>query len=189
MKLIVGLGNPGPQYARTRHNIGFMVIDMLGAINGADNWKLEKKFKSEIIATEISGEKLILAKPQTFMNLSGEAVQALMQFYKITPDNVWVIFDDVDVPFGRLRLRSGGSSSGHQGVKSIIQHIGPDFIRARFGISLNDRSKESSEQYVLKPFNPEEQQVLDHLIWSAAANISAQLPADTIEETTFDLTA
>ena len=88
------------------------------------------------------------------MNLSGEAVQRLMQFYKIAPADVWAVFDDVDVPFGRLRLRAGGGTSGgHQGVNSLIRHIGPDFLRARVGISLNDRTRESSEEYVLKPFN------------------------------------
>ncbi|HEY2004666.1 MAG TPA: aminoacyl-tRNA hydrolase, partial [Candidatus Saccharimonadia bacterium] len=152
MKLIVGLGNPGPQYAGTRHNIGFMITDQFATALSAA-WKSESKLKSETAIAELAEEKVILAKPQTFMNLSGEAVQRIMQFYKISPANVWVVFDDVDVPFGRLRLRIGGSSSGHQGIKSVIQHIGPDFIRARVGISLNDRTKESSEEYVLKPFN------------------------------------
>jgi len=183
MKLVVGLGNPGAQYARTRHNIGFMVVDML-----TGKWKDAPKLKSLIASEELApGQKHILAKPQTFMNLSGEAVQRIMQFYKFAPEDVWVIFDDVDVPFGRMRLRIGGSSSGHQGVKSIIQHIGPNFVRARIGISLNDRSKESSEEYVLKPFNDEEQKVLSHVIWSASADITAQLSSPTVAESTFDL--
>jgi len=186
MKLIVGLGNPGPQYARTRHNVGFMVADQLAATLNA-SWKPETKLKSEVATTELAGEKVLLAKPQTFMNLSGEAVQRIMQSYKIAPQDVWALFDDVDVPFSRLRIRLGGSSSGHQGIKSIIQHIGPDFVRARIGISLNDRTKEPSEEYVLKPFNLEEREQLPQVISSSANIIERQLQADAPEETTFDL--
>lgn len=186
MKLIVGLGNPGPGYARTRHNIGFMVAGQL-ADTLHSSWKAESKFKSEVALAELAGEKLLLAKPQTFMNLSGEAVQKIMQFYKIAPQDVWVVFDDVDVPFGRLRLRLGGSSSGHQGVKSIIQHVGSDFIRTRVGISLNDRTRESSEEYVLKPFNADEREQLPSVIEHAANIILHQLESGAPSETTFDL--
>lgn len=186
MKLIIGLGNPGPQYARTRHNVGFMIADRLAETLGV-TWKTESKLKSEVAAAELAGEKVILVKPQTFMNLSGEAAQRIMQFYKLAPSDVWVIYDDVDVPFGRLRLRTGGSSSGHQGVKSIIQHIGPNFVRARVGISLNDRSKESSEEYVLKPFNAEEREQLPRAIETAASTITDQFAQEAPEETTFDL--
>ena len=186
MKLIVGLGNPGPQYTRTRHNVGFMIADHLAGTLGA-TWKAETKLKSEIAAADLEGKRLLLAKPQTYMNLSGEAVQRVVQLYKLTPADVWVIFDDVDVPFGRLRIRTGGSSSGHQGVKSLIQHIGPDFVRARAGISLNDRSRESSEEYVLKPFTPEEREHLPRVIESAATTIERQLAVGAPKETTFDL--
>ena len=181
MKLIVGLGNPGPQYARTRHNAGFMVLDQLATDFGAA-WKAEPKLKSELSRSE----SLILAKPQTFMNVSGEAVHKIMQFYKISPSDVWVVFDDVDVPFGRLRLRRGGTS-GHQGIRSLIQHIGPDFIRVRFGISLNDRTRESSEHYVLKPFNPDERQHLPAMITQTANILANQITLESPEETTLDL--
>lgn len=186
MKLIVGLGNPGPQYARTRHNVGFTVANQL-ATNLSATWASESKLKSEIATADLAGEKVIIAKPQTFMNLSGEAVQRIMQYYKLNPADVWAIFDDVDVPFGRLRLRIGGSSSGHQGVKSIIQHVGPDFIRVRVGISLNDRTKEPSEEYVLRPFNSDEQEHLPQVVEQAASKIESELQLETPEEATFDL--
>ncbi len=181
MKLVVGLGNPGPQYAHTRHNLGFMVVDQLTA-NLAATWRNEAKFQAHIA----DNKGLILAKPQTFMNLSGEAVQRLMQFYKIAPADVWVVCDDLDTPFGRLRLRSGGSDGGHQGLRSITQHIGPDFVRARIGISMNNRAVEPSESYVLKPFNPDERAQLSTVI-TAAVNVIAENLETTPTESTFEL--
>jgi PTH1 family peptidyl-tRNA hydrolase len=185
MKLIVGLGNPGSQYVHTRHNIGFTVVDQL-AKNLDLTWKAEPKLKSEIASLELDGQKVLLAKPQTFMNLSGEAVQRLMQFYKAPTTDVWVISDDVDVPFGRLRIRRGGTS-GQQGLRSITEHIGDQFYRFRMGISLNDRAKESSEQYVLRPFNPAERDHLPQVIESCATVIQRQLSLPAPEETTFYL--
>ncbi|MDF2461459.1 MAG: pth [Candidatus Saccharibacteria bacterium] len=186
MKLIVGLGNIGPRYARTRHNIGFMVVDRLAETLSA-TWKEESKLKAEIATAELEGEKVILAKPQTMMNLSGEAIQRIMQFYKLAPADIWVAFDEIDVPFGRLRIRHGGSGGGHQGVTSTIRHIGDGFIRFRIGISLNDRNVEPSEVYVLKPFSAEEQEQLPTVVAAAAATIVRQLGAERPEETTFDL--
>jgi peptidyl-tRNA hydrolase, PTH1 family len=187
MKLIVGLGNIGTQYANTRHNIGFMVADQLAAGQEA-KWKPAPKFNAETATIELGDTKIILAKPQTMMNLSGEAIQRIMQFYKIAPADVWVLFDDVDVEFGRLRLRAGGGSGGgHQGAGSTIQHIGTGFVRVRIGISLNDRAVEPSEVYVLRPFNPQEQKALPALVTKAARVILDQLTADQREDTTFDL--
>jgi PTH1 family peptidyl-tRNA hydrolase len=183
LKLIVGLGNIGAQYALTRHNVGFMVIDQLAQDLQAELWRAESKFKAEIAR---SGD-ILLVKPHTMMNLSGEAVQKIMQFYKIASSDLWAIFDDVDVPFGRLRLRSGGGGGGHQGVSSLIQHIGTDFIRARIGISLNDRPRESSEEYVLKPFNPQEREQLPQVVISAAKIVAAKIQESTPEDATFDL--
>lgn len=183
MKLIVGLGNPGSQYARTRHNIGFMIVDELAESHSA-SWKFDKKMQAEMAEIALDGEKVILAKPQTFMNLSGESIQKIMQFYKISPSDIWVVFDDVDVPFGKLKLRQEGSAGGHNGVKSTIANIGQDFIRVRIGISLNDRAVEPSEVYVLKPFKPEEQKELPYLISTASAWITTALqtsgPSDQV---------
>ncbi len=180
MKLVVGLGNPGAVYAQPRHKIGFMVADEL-AKSRELFFSAESKFKAEVAR----GEDLIIAKPQTFMNLSGGAIQALMHFYKLAPADVWVIFDDVDVPFGRLRIRVGGTS-GHQGIRSIIQHVGLDFVRVRVGISLNDRARERSEEYVLKPFNPDEREKLPHIITETVALVSRQIHTEPVDAT-YDL--
>lgn len=183
MKLIAGLGNPGPQFAHTRHNIGFMVVTQLAELLHAGSWRNESKFKAEVAQSETA----ILAKPQTMMNLSGEAVQKLAHFYKISPADIWVIFDDVDTPFGRLRIRVGGSGSGHQGVNSTIAHIGPNFVRAKIGISLNDRNVEPSEVYVLKPFSADERERLPNVVSGAAELIADQTTAEPPAETTYDL--
>jgi PTH1 family peptidyl-tRNA hydrolase len=190
MKLILGLGNIGAQYATTRHNYGFMIVDELARNLDAD-WSHESKFKADIatatLDTPTGPLKLILARPATMMNLSGEAARRIMDFYKLSPSDVWAIFDDVDVPFGRLRLRMGGSGSGHQGVNSLIQHLGPNFTRVKAGISLNDRTLEPSEVYVLRPFNPEEREQLPHAIAAAASLLRHQLTLGEPEQSTFNL--
>jgi peptidyl-tRNA hydrolase, PTH1 family len=187
MKLIVGLGNIGDQYARTRHNIGFMIIDEL-AERLDTTWKTESKFQADVATVDTeTGERLILAKPRTMMNLSGQAIQKIANFYKIEPGDVWIVFDDVDTPFGRLRVRQGGSGSGHQGVNSTISHLGGDFVRFKVGISLNDRTKESSEVYVLKPFNSTEREQLPALITAATEVIEARQAEGTTEPTTYNL--
>ena len=128
--LIVGLGNPGNEYALTRHNVGFMAVDALAP--GDVTWKKEKNALTTRI--EIDGLKVILAKPQTFMNNSGEAVAPLMAFYKIPLENVIVIHDDMDLKVGSLREKTGGGSAGHNGIKSIDEHIGKEYRRIRIGI-------------------------------------------------------
>jgi PTH1 family peptidyl-tRNA hydrolase len=170
MRLIVGLGNVGSRYAHNRHNVGFMVVDRLAEELGAE-WKLEAKLKAYVAKTELEGEKLVLAKPTTMMNASGEAVQRLVQLYKLTPEDVWAIFDDLDVEFGQTRLRSSGSSAGHNGVQSIIDHIGMGFNRLRVGISMNDRAVEPSESYVLRGFEADEQERLPKVIGAAITTI------------------
>ena len=128
--LFVGLGNPGPEYELTRHNVGFMAID---AIAPQDvTWKKEKNALTS--RCEINGQKIIFAKPQTFMNNSGDAVAALMAFYKIPLENVFVIHDDMDLKIGDVRQKIGGSSAGHNGIKSIDKMVGPDYTRVRIGI-------------------------------------------------------
>ncbi|MCU4932465.1 aminoacyl-tRNA hydrolase [Bacillus cereus] len=166
MKLIVGLGNPGREYELTRHNIGFMAIDEL-----AKRWNIslnEQKFKGVFGAGFVNGEKVILLKPLTYMNLSGECIRPLMDYYKIDVEDFVVMYDDLDIPVGKLRLRMKGSAGGHNGVKSTISHLGTqEFQRIRMGI---DRPKNGMKvvDYVLGRFTSEEIPDVNHSIEKAA---------------------
>lgn len=138
MILVVGLGNPGERYADTRHNVGFMVVDLLAKAAGISIWKEEHNALTATFMT--GGEKIMLAKPQTFMNLSGEAVGALARYYKVVPEDIIVIYDDMDLPIGKLRIRAKGSDGGHKGMKSIISHLGTNkFPRVRVGVGRPDK--------------------------------------------------
>lgn len=140
--LIVGLGNPGAEYAKTRHNAGFMLAELLAKRWRAD-WNNEKKFQSRIAKTERDGMRLVLCEPQTFMNLSGEAVGALVQFYQLPLKQLIVAVDDADLPLGEIRLRPSGSSGGHHGLESIEQHLGSrEYARLRIGIGRKDSRRE-----------------------------------------------
>lgn len=133
MKLIAGLGNPGKEYEHTRHNMGFDVVDELASRWHVLNWK--EAFKAEIATVVVHGEKVCLMKPLTYMNLSGEAVGTAARFYKIDAEDIWVICDDLDLPAGRTRIRKKGSAGGHNGLKSIIAHLGTqNFTRFRIGV-------------------------------------------------------
>lgn len=133
MKCIIGLGNPGRKYEKTRHNIGFMVIDRLSSDLGIE--LSQNKFKCSYGAGYVNGEKVMLVKPQTFMNLSGEGVRPLLDYYKIDVEDILVLYDDLDLPVGRLRLRQKGSGGGHNGIKSLNQHLATDkYKRIRIGI-------------------------------------------------------
>jgi PTH1 family peptidyl-tRNA hydrolase len=132
--LIAGLGNPGKEYAKTRHNVGFLVLDAL-AQGLQERWKADKATAAEVIETHYFDTKLILVKPQTFMNLSGQSIQALVNKFKIAPADVWVVADDATLPLGTLRVRSSGSSGGHNGLKSVIESLATDtFVRFKIGV-------------------------------------------------------
>lgn len=166
MKLIAGLGNPGDKYSNTRHNIGFMVIDALGSRHGIriDNNKKKSLTGSGVIAEE----KVIMVKPQTFMNLSGEALGPLFSFLDIEFEDVIVVHDDLDLDFGRIKIKAGGGHGGHNGIRSIISHFGAkDFVRVRVGIGKPPIGWDVS-RYVLNPFSPEEKKDLNALIDRAA---------------------
>lgn len=167
--LLIGLGNPGREYRENRHNIGFMVIDRLAADAGV---KLTRVQNRALTGSGMLGQaKVIFAKPQTYMNLSGESVSGLMRFYKVPPEHLMVIHDDIDLPFGMLRLRPGGGSAGQKGVQSIIERIGSqDFPRLRFGIGRPAGSKGGAD-YVLKNFSSEEQKEMPFMIDAAAAAV------------------
>ncbi|OPX88676.1 MAG: Peptidyl-tRNA hydrolase [Pelotomaculum sp. PtaB.Bin104] len=163
MKLIVGLGNPGREYAQTRHNIGFMVIDRL-----ALKFKVsvdKKMFKALIGQGQIDGEKVVLVKPQTYMNLSGEAVSALLNWFKLNVSDLLVIYDDLDLPAGKMRIRSGGGSGGHKGMQSIIQMLGTEsFPRLRIGIGRPPEPGFETAGYVLGHFRDEEAQAFEEVL-------------------------
>jgi PTH1 family peptidyl-tRNA hydrolase len=136
MKLLVGLGNPGAQYETTRHNVGWMALDRLAVERGLI-FKTDRRFRADVAETTVpeTGERLALAKPLTYMNLSGESVGALARFYKIEPADIVVIYDEMALPLGQIRVRPGGSAAGHNGMKSLIAHLGTqDFPRVRIGV-------------------------------------------------------
>lgn len=173
MKWIVGLGNPGDQYAKTRHNVGFMLVDEL-----SQKWGIplvKEQHRALIGEGVIDGQKVLLVKPMTYMNLSGEAVGALYRWYKAPLDTLLVVYDDMDLPLGMLRLRLQGSAGGHNGMKSIIQHLGTSaFKRLRIGIGRPPAGTEVV-QYVLQPFTDEEKVVVQEALAVAAEAVESWL--------------
>jgi PTH1 family peptidyl-tRNA hydrolase len=149
MLLVVGLGNPGPQYANNRHNIGFMAADGIVRRHGFGPWR--KRFQGQTAEGTIGGDKIIVIEPQTYMNLSGQSVGEAMRFFKLTPDRVFVFHDELDLPPGRLRAKKGGGAGGHNGLKSIDEHIGRDYWRIRIGIG-HPGHKDLVSGYVLHDF-------------------------------------
>jgi len=170
LKCIVGLGNPGNKYTYTRHNIGFLAIDALAEKHGI---KLtESKFKALFGTGTINGERVVLVKPLTYMNLSGEAVRPLLDFYKIETEDMLIVYDDLDLPLSKMRLRSKGSAGGHNGVKSLIQHLGTQEIkRLKLGIG-RPQAKVQVIDWVLMPFAKNEQHELKEVL-EQAANVAA----------------
>lgn len=187
MKLIVGLGNPGEKYEATRHNLGFQTIehflkDAMSAKGAV--WSSNKKLKSEIASLDFKSEKLILAKPQTYMNNSGMAVSLLLNYYKVKPADLWVVYDELDLPVGSMKIRFGGAAAGHHGVESIMTSIGTDkFWRFRLGIGTShDRKHVISKQnlkdakdYVLGGFNRGDQGKVRELIKHGSASLKHAL--------------
>lgn len=162
MRLIVGLGNPGSEYAQTRHNIGFMVLDELARRMGQMGWR--DKFGGRLLQRE----DLVLLEPQEYMNLSGQAVQRTQAFYKIAPAATIVVHDEIDLPFGKLRVKVGGGHGGHNGLRSIIQQTGEAFVRVRCGVGKPEGGKERVTGHVLGGFSKVEQSELPFLIGGAA---------------------
>jgi len=157
MRLLVGLGNPGSRYARNRHNIGFVIADAVARRYGFSAYR--DRFKGEIAEGTVAGDKRLLLKPQTFMNDSGESVLAAMSFYKIAPADIIVIHDELDLRPGKVRVKRGGGSAGHNGLRSIDALIGPDYWRVRIGIG-HPGIKELVHPYVLQNFTPDEARLI-----------------------------
>lgn len=156
MELIAGLGNPGKEYKKTRHNIGFMVLDELREelkIEDVSEWSLSDKFNAKIAGCHIGGEKLILAKPMTYMNKSGQAVELIGEYYSLTPENLTVVHDDIDLQFGDIKVQENRSSAGHNGIKSIINRLGTkEFTRMRVGIATDKLEQTDPSDFVLSKF-------------------------------------
>ena len=164
MKIFVGLGNPTPEYAATKHNVGFMLADLLKDELSAQIWR--EKFNALVAESFFNGEKILIIKPQTFMNLSGEAVAPIVNFYKIDVENLVVAHDDMDLPLGMIRLRPKGSGGGHHGIESIIQHIGTqNFPRIRIGVG-----------------RPPENWTVNHHVLSPFSNDDAEIISKTLDE-------
>ncbi|MEO0825614.1 MAG: aminoacyl-tRNA hydrolase [Cyanobacteria bacterium J06639_14] len=179
-KLIVGLGNPGNQYDRTRHNVGFDVVDRL-AYRWQGTLPEHKRFKGKYGEIRVAGQKIGLLKPLTFMNRSGQSVRAVVDWYKLSPNDVMVVYDDMDLPVGKLRLRLAGSAGGHNGMKSIIAHIGTqDFPRLRLGIGATEKAGDRDGavvSHVLGRFAPGEAEQIKEVV---------ELSADAVERSLKD---
>jgi PTH1 family peptidyl-tRNA hydrolase len=178
--LIVGLGNPGAEYAKTRHNAGFALVEKLAAHWKAD-WKNERRFGARIARSEQDGRCVLLCQPQTFMNLSGESVGALKNFYQLPLERLLVAVDDADLPLGEIRLRASGSSGGHHGLESIEQHLATrGFARLRIGIGRADGEREITG-YVLARFNADEAALMEKVLVRAVGQMECWL-ADGMEK-------
>ncbi len=164
MYIIAGLGNPGKKYENTRHNIGFITLDFLAERHDIKINKI--KHKALVGEGRISGQKVLLVKPQTYMNLSGESLREVMDYYKVDIEDMIVIYDDIDLPAGTVRIRKKGSAGTHNGMRSIVQHLGTDFPRIRMGIG-NDR-KGDLVDFVLGGFSKEDKEVLEPAVERAA---------------------
>ena len=174
MKLLVGLGNPGNQYAGNRHNIGFMALDAVARQHNITQFR--SKHSGQLAEGSIGGEKVILLKPQTFMNRSGDSVQAVAQFYKIAPADIIVLYDELDLAPGKVRVKVGGGNGGHNGLRSIDPQIGLDYKRVRLGIG--HPGKENVTHHVLGDFAKADQVWLEPLLDATAKNIDLLLKGD-----------
>lgn len=188
MKLIVGLGNIGSQYHATRHNLGFAVVDMLGLTFGHQPSEFKKHSKAPAETLDLKTDLgCMLARPTTMMNLSGDAVRALTHFYKIEPADVWVVYDDVDLEFGQMRVRLGGGSAGHNGIKSIINHIGDGFWRVRLGIANQYLPTTPTDKFVLDPFMADEATQIPRILAGASNTLEQSLMGGDLTDQTTSL--
>lgn len=175
--VLVGLGNPGKEYIGTRHNIGAAIVDHFVATQEFDPWIVKKDLKSELTSKTLGSTRVIAIKSTTFMNLSGEAVQAVCNFYKVGTEQVLVVHDELDIPFGQIRTRTGGSST-HNGIKSVNQHIGEEYGRVRVGVGAE--TKMETSDFVLAKFSKDEQADMSALLREANAIISEYVYGDSL---------
>jgi len=169
MHLIIGLGNPGEKYKETRHNMGFAALEELQRKNNFPDFRFSKKFNAEISEGSLDKERIILAKPQTFMNSSGKSAKPLLNFYKASKTFLAVIHDDIDLPLGRMRIVENRSSAGHKGVESIIKELRTkNFVRFRLGICPKAGKPKNPEKFVLQKFNKEEKNIAKEVMKKTA---------------------
>lgn len=186
MKLIVGLGNPGKEYEKTRHNFGFIAVDEIRNALKASSWKFVKKYNALFSEVNINGEKVTLMKPQTFMNLSGKAIGSYSKFYKIDSVNVCVLHDDKDLKLGKIRIRKTGSSGGHNGIQSIIDRLGTkDFWRFRLGI--DGENLKNTTEYVLGVFRKKEKQIVEEILKKIIDEMELSLTKDEFRVVEFNI--
>ncbi|MBO9467422.1 aminoacyl-tRNA hydrolase [Tropicibacter sp. R15_0] len=176
MQLFVGLGNPGGKYAKNRHNIGFMALDQIASDHGFGPWK--SKFQGQIAEGRLGGDKVLLLKPETFMNLSGQSVGEAMRFYKMEPGDVTVFHDELDLAPGKCRVKMGGGHAGHNGLRSIHAHIGEAYQRIRLGIGHPGR-KDLVSAYVLHDFPKADDDWLNNLLWGISDGAAHLADGDT----------
>lgn len=181
MKVICGLGNPGKQYFETRHNVGFMVVDELAQRHQA-TFRLESKFQAEIATFLLAGEKVMLVKPMTFMNESGKSLRLIADYYQLEMEDLLIVFDDLDLQVGKLRLRASGSAGGHNGIKSIISHLNTKtFNRIKIGIGRPEH--QTVVQHVLSPFHKTEYPMIKEAVSKAGDAIDFFIETDDFNQT------
>ena len=170
MKIVAGLGNPGAQYANTPHSVGFETLDALAAAAGVA-WEEKRQFKCLMTTVSVGGERVLLVKPQTFMNLSGESVAPVVKYHNATAADLLVVHDDIDLALGRMRIRRGGSCGGHNGVRNIIERLGTqDFTRLKLGVG---KDKSNVIGFVLGKFSPDARKVMDLVVAEAVKAVAA----------------
>lgn len=173
MILVVGLGNPGKQYEKTRHNVGFLVLDAFRKKHKFSDWKFIKKYNSLVSEGEIDWQKILLVKPQTYMNRSGEAVKKLTSNLQLITNNLWVVHDDIYLPLGSIKISVGRGSAGHKGIESVINALKTkNFVRFRIGTSSNQAGTKNIKNIVLKPFSKHEKRIIKYIISTATQAIT-----------------
>ena len=183
MKLIVGLGNIGPKYDKTRHNAGFMALDNFAFTRELGTFEHKDKLSAEVLEGEVNGERLLLAKPTTFMNRSGEALINIKRYFSVNSETTLVIYDDVDLDFGKIRIRKGGGSGGHNGIRSLPPPVQDNSFRIRIGVKNEHREQKETAQFVLERFMPNETDTLP-VIFKKTDELIEEYLSDSLEEKT-----
>jgi PTH1 family peptidyl-tRNA hydrolase len=173
--VLAGLGNPGAGYAGHRHNMGFMAVDAIASLHRFATWR--KKFQGDMAEGEIAGTRILLLKPMTYMNLSGQSVSAALGFYKVEPSALIVFHDEIDILLGRVKVKTGGGHGGHNGIRDIMAHIGPDFRRVRLGVG-HPGEKELVHNHVLQEFAKQERELAGKVIEAVAAEVPRLVAGD-----------